>query len=127
MTDTALSESRLRGLAEAVGYQTGWWCEKCHAFVDGIQVTYEEIHETCGYPVIPKTEKDLEETWDGAGFILGEMGKQSAITQQAFSNILLTQNFSQGILENRLFALTLCNLTPARIAQAAADALEVKE
>jgi hypothetical protein len=35
-------------------YQEGWWCEKCQSFVDGRQVTYQENHETCGYPVIYK-------------------------------------------------------------------------
>ena len=26
----------------------GWWCPSCKQDVSGIEVTYEEYHETCG-------------------------------------------------------------------------------
>ncbi len=33
---------------KAAGY---WWCPYCKEEVGGHSVTYEEMHEACGYPV----------------------------------------------------------------------------
>jgi len=34
--------------------KSDWWCPKCEAYLDGHQVTFEEIHQTCGTPVFIK-------------------------------------------------------------------------
>lgn len=31
--------------------KSGWWCEHCECVVPGKEVTCNEYHEICGYPV----------------------------------------------------------------------------
>jgi hypothetical protein len=50
LTDEKVSQA----IAAVMGIDVdlGWWCEKCQSFVDGRQVTHQENHDNCGYPVI---------------------------------------------------------------------------
>ena len=105
---TPLSNTRLRGLAEAMGWKDGdlGW-----------------LHPPEFDPQNPAHQIDRAdlETWDGAGFILGEMGKRSNPTQREFARGLMLNGFAfYDVIE------CIVNLTPARIAQAAADALEIE-
>lgn len=41
-----------------------WWCGNCSEEVDGSRVTFQEMHDTCGYPVesrttIPTTDSEV--------------------------------------------------------------------
>lgn len=85
-------------------YQEGWWCEKCQSFVDGRQVTYQENHETCGYPVIYKMvdfsprSPDWWTLWDR---VTGdkEFYKQLYI-KYGFQSIVGTIDFVNNLHEN---------------------------
>ncbi len=38
-----------------------WWCANCNEEVDDTRVTYQELHDICGHPVVvvePKDEMD---------------------------------------------------------------------
>ena len=119
---TPLPESRLRGLAEALGWQYREGIVEINTeSPDAIQwFDRERLKRTV------KIEDWLQETWDGAGFILGEFKGWSLNRKRAFTNNLHSgAGFGGGKLVGDLLTECISNLTPARIAKAAADALGV--
>lgn len=123
---TLLSEHRLRGLAEALGGE-----------VIDHPPTYGQYHATITHPDVQWKDSEgqiirveklswLQHDWPGAGFVLEWMGKQPWRVQTDFAMAVF--NRSEMLRDPwKAVRAGLGELTPARIAQAAADALEVPE
>ena len=113
-TMTPLSESRLRGLAEALGFKVK------HAEVEG---DYIEVQIADGLTFPQPT------TWfvspDGAFFILGEINQLAPPTQQKNTRKEFYDALFR-VINTEDPMLVLFYMTPTRIAQAAADALEIE-
>jgi hypothetical protein len=96
----------------------GWWCEKCQSFIDGRQVTYQENHDNCGYPVIylqfsaftpdgiwqwkSYMEKEMPGTWNRYGIYAGDevIEMQGINVVKAYMFMFSTANFIQYLYDN---------------------------
>ena len=89
--------------------QKAWWCPKCRDEIDGLHVTYEEIHETCGYRVLdynPDAEiKRLREAIEWAcNQIDQEVNSTLTLSDKplvASSQLMITGTIKQHLLRFR--------------------------
>jgi hypothetical protein len=110
---TPLPESRLRGLAEKLGCQIalsdpGW-----------IIIEPFDFHG--------RSIDMLQEDWRAAGFILKRMERESLVVIRRFAAAVIPEDLNPELSqEDTVGAVLVTWLTPSRIAEAAADALEIE-
>lgn len=85
-----MNELRNRFLVEVGegGYwNPDWWCPKCKAYLDGHQVTFEEIHQTCGTSVFIKDINPDFSKWENMGRLL-----ELAVKNELYVDICIREN-----------------------------------
>lgn len=126
-----MNESRDQFLVEQEGQGWDdnycWWCPKCEVYLDGHQVTFGEIHQTCETSVILKDANPDFSKWENMGRLL-ELAKMHSLVYE-ISNFSVEIIKFEGKMEERSYQKTVYEVSdiPNIAATLIAQALGFKE